>query len=107
MSLFWRVFLLNAALLMAAGVVLALSPVTISTPIKVLEEGVLGLGLLLLLAANFALLRPTFKPLERLAERMKNVDLLRPGRRLSPSGSREVVELVRSFNEMLERLEAE
>jgi two-component system, NarL family, sensor histidine kinase UhpB len=107
MSLFWRVFLLNAALLVVAGVVLALAPVTISTPVKVLEEVVLGVGILLLLALNYALLRPTFKPLERLAERMKNVDLLRPGRRLTPSGSSEVVELVRSFNEMLGRLEAE
>jgi two-component system sensor histidine kinase UhpB len=107
MSLFWRVFLLNAALLASAGVVLALSPVTVSTPIKVIEEVALGIGVLLLLAVNYALLRPTFKPLERLAQRMKSVDLLRPGRRLSPSGSAEVVELVRSFNEMLERLETE
>jgi two-component system sensor histidine kinase UhpB len=66
MSLFWRVFLLNAALLVVAGVVLALAPVTISTPVKVLEEVVLGVGILLLLALNYALLRPTFKPLERL-----------------------------------------
>jgi two-component system, NarL family, sensor histidine kinase UhpB len=107
MSLFWRVFLLNAGLLVAAGVVLALSPARISTPAEVLEEVVLGVGILLLLAVNYVLLRPTFRPLERLAERMKNVDLLRPGRRLALSGSSEVVELVRSFNEMLERLEAE
>jgi two-component system sensor histidine kinase UhpB len=107
MSLFWRVFLSNAALLVTAGVVLALSPVTISTPVKVIEEVVLVAGVVLLLAVNYALLRPSFKPLERLAERMKNVDLLRPGRRLAPSGSSEVVELVRSFNEMLERLEEE
>jgi two-component system, NarL family, sensor histidine kinase UhpB len=107
MSLFWRVFLLNAALLVVAGVVLALSPLTISAPIKVLEEVVLGVGILLLLAVNYSMLRPTFKPLERLAERMKNVDLLRPGRRLTPTGSPEVVDLVRSFNDMLERLELE
>jgi two-component system sensor histidine kinase UhpB len=107
MSLFWRVFLLNAGLLVAAGVVLAVSPATISTPTKVLEEVVLGVGVILLLAVNYVLLRPAFKPLERLAERMKNVDLLRPGRRLTPGGSGEVTELVRSFNDMLERLEAE
>jgi len=56
---------------------------------------------------NYALLRPVFKPLERLAQRMENVDLLRPGGRLRPSGSREVAGLMRSFNEMLERLESE
>ena len=107
MSLFWRVFLLNAALLVGAGIVLALSPLTISAPIKVLEEFGLGVAILLLLAVNYAVLRPTFKPLERLAQRMRDVDLLRPGRRLTPTGSPEVVDLVRSFNEMLDRLERE
>src|SRR6185312_11430575 len=37
----------------------------------------------------------------------KNVDLLRPGRPFESNGSPEVVELVRSFNDMLERLETE
>ena len=107
MSLFRRVFLLNAALLVAAGILVALSPITVSTPVKVFDEVVLGVGILLLLVANYLLLRPVFKPVERLAERMRSVDLLRPGRRLEPSGSPEIVELVRTFNEMLERLEAE
>jgi two-component system, NarL family, sensor histidine kinase UhpB len=107
MPLFWRVFLLNAALLVAAGVLLAVSPATISTPVRVVEEAVLAAGVLLLLVVNYLLLRPVFKPLERLAQRMENVDLLRPGGRLRPSGSREVAGLMRSFNEMLERLESE
>ena len=70
MSLFWRVFLLNPGLLVVAGVLLALSPVTISAPVKVLEEVALGIGILVLLVANYVMLRPAFKPLERLAERM-------------------------------------
>jgi two-component system sensor histidine kinase UhpB len=107
MPLFWRVFLLNAALLLAAGALLAFSPATISTPVRVVEESVLAAGVLLLLVVNYALLRPVFKPLERLAQRMENVDLLRPGGRLRPSGSREVAGLMRSFNDMLERLESE
>lgn len=107
MSLFGRVFLLNAALLVTAAVVVGLSPVSVSTPIKVLEEVVLGVGVLVLLLGNYALLRPAFKPLEGLARRMRDVDLLRPGQRLTPIGPREVVELVRSFNEMLDRLEEE
>jgi two-component system, NarL family, sensor histidine kinase UhpB len=107
MSLFRRVFLLNAALLVGAGVLVAVSPITVSTPVKVFDEVVLGVGIVLLLVANYLLLRPAFRPLERLAERMRNVDLLRPGRRLEPSGSPEIVELVRTFNEMLERLETE
>jgi two-component system, NarL family, sensor histidine kinase UhpB len=107
MPLFWRVFLLNAALLVAAGLLLALSPARISTPIRVVEESVLAAGVLLLLVVNYAMLRPVFKPLERLAQRMQNVDLLRPDGRLTPSGSREVTDLMRSFNDMLERLESE
>ena len=107
MSLFRRVFLMNAALLIAAGVLVALSPITVSTPVKVFDEVVLGIGVVVILIANYLLLRPAFKPLERLAERIKNVDLLRPGRPFEPSGSPEIVELVRSFNDMLERLETE
>jgi two-component system, NarL family, sensor histidine kinase UhpB len=107
MSLFRRVFLLNAALLVAAGFLVALSPISVSTPVKIFDEVVLGIGVVLLVVANYLMLRPVFRPLERLVERMKNVDLLRPGRPLAPSGSPEIVELVRSFNEMLERLEAE
>lgn len=105
--MFRRVFLLNALLLVGAGLLVALSPITVSTPVEVLDEVILGVGVVLFLAANYVLLRPVFKPLERLAERMKNVDLLRPGRPLEPTGSPEVVELVRTFNEMLERLETE
>ena len=52
--------------------------------------------MLLLLVVNYALLRPVFKPLERLAQRMENVDLLRPGGRLRPSGSREVAGLMKA-----------
>ena len=45
MSLFWRVFTANAALLTAATVVLGVSPVTVSWPIVVTEAVVPGLGL--------------------------------------------------------------
>src|SRR5579862_4449352 len=107
MPIFWRVFLLNAALLVATGIVLAVSPLTINPSIRDFEEAVLAAAILVLLAVNYAMLRPTFKPLERLAKRMKNVDLLLPGRPLTPTGSSEVVALVQSFNEMLERLETE
>jgi len=106
-ALFWRVFLLNGALLVGAGVVLAVSPIRISTPARVVEEAALAVGVMLILLLNYLLLRPVFAPLERLAERMRHVDLLRTGSRLEPAGSSEVVDLVRSFNEMLDRLEVE
>jgi two-component system, NarL family, sensor histidine kinase UhpB len=107
LPLFWRVFAIDAALLVIATLLLALTPVTIHAPIALVEVVVLVVGLALMLAANLLLLRPNFTPLERLLERMRTADLLRPGQRLSESGGREVTELVRSFNEMLERLETE
>jgi two-component system sensor histidine kinase UhpB len=106
-TLFWRVFITNAVLLLAAGLALALSPLTISAPIAAVEAVVLAIGLLLLLGVNYVLLRRNFLPLERLAHGMSNVDVLRPGRRLPPVGVGEIADLVRSFNEMLSRLEAE
>jgi two-component system sensor histidine kinase UhpB len=105
--LFWRVFAINASLLVLAALVVGLSPLTLSTPLAVREAVVLTVGLALMLAANVALLRPAFSPLERLAQRMRDVDLLRPGQRLAISGGVEVATLVQAFNEMLDRLEAE
>src|SRR5256885_13298262 len=60
-----------------------------------------------MLAANLLLLRPTLSPVDRLVERMRTVDLLRPGQRLAEQGGPEVVDVVRAFNQMLDRLEAE
>ena len=107
LPLFWRVFAINAALLVIATLVLSLTPVTIHAPIALVEVLVLAAGLGIMLAANLIMLRPVFTPLERLVERMRTVDLLRPGQRLAERGGIEVTELVRAFNEMLERLEAE
>jgi two-component system, NarL family, sensor histidine kinase UhpB len=60
-----------------------------------------------MLAANFVLLRHTLRPIGRLVQRMRAVDLLRPGQRLPEDGGAEVGELVHVFNQMLERLESE
>ncbi len=107
MPLLWRVFAINALLLAAATLLLATTPLTISAPIALVEGVVLVVGLALMLAANVMLLRPVFAPLDRLLQRMQTVDLLRPGQRLAEGGGVEVTALVRAFNEMLERLEAE
>ena len=104
MSLFWRVFVTNALLIAAAALALALTPATISAPIALVEAVVLAVGLLLLLVANYVLLRRTFVPLERLSRGMRDVDLLRPRRRLPTSGGGQIGELVKSFNTMLEHL---
>ncbi|MGH3319813.1 MAG: histidine kinase [Streptosporangiaceae bacterium] len=107
MSLFWRVFATNAALLVAAALVLGASPITVRYPIALTEAIVLGIGLVAMLVGNAVLLRPVFAPLEGLAQRMKRVDPLRPGERLPEAGQAEVAAFVRAFNEMLARLEAE
>jgi two-component system sensor histidine kinase UhpB len=107
LSLLWRVFAINAALLVAILVVLVVTPVTVSAPIKLAEVLVLVLGLALTLIANLMLLRRAFAPLERLARRMDTVDLLRPGQRVAVSAPDEIGRLVGAFNAMLDRLEAE
>jgi two-component system, NarL family, sensor histidine kinase UhpB len=107
MSLFWRVFTANAALLVAAALVLGVSPVTVSWPIAVTEAVVLGLGLAGMLAVNAVLLRLAFAPLTALAARMPQVDLLDQPDRLETPGRGEIAALVETFNDMLARLEAE
>jgi two-component system, NarL family, sensor histidine kinase UhpB len=103
----WRIFAVNAVLLVAAAVALALSPATVSFPIALTEGIVLAVGLVALLIVNLLLVRRSFAPLERLTRLMRSVDLLRPGQRLEVSGPQEVRELGAVFNEMLERLERE
>jgi two-component system sensor histidine kinase UhpB len=107
LPLFWRVFTINAAPLVVATLLLMFTPVTLHAPIRLTEALILAAGLGAILAANLLLLRPAFASLDRLVQRMRTVDLLRPGQRLSEGGGVEVAELVRGFNEMLARLEEE
>jgi two-component system sensor histidine kinase UhpB len=107
LPLVWRVFAINATLLAMATLLLALTPVTIHAPIALVEAIDLLVALAVMLTANFLLLRHTIGPVDRLVERMRTVDLLRPGQRFVESGGIEVVQLTRTFNEMLDRLETE
>ncbi|MER6527962.1 HAMP domain-containing sensor histidine kinase [Streptomyces sp. NPDC001508] len=107
MSLFWRIFALNAAVLGTATALLLWAPVTVSVPVVLTEAIILLGGLAVLLAANAALLRWGLAPLDRLTRLMTTVDLLRPGQRLPARGGAEVADLIRTFNAMLERLEQE
>jgi two-component system sensor histidine kinase UhpB len=107
LPLVWRVFAINATLLAIATLLLALTPVTIHAPIALVEAIDLVVALAVMLTANFLLLRHTIGPVDRLVERMRTVDLLRPGQRFVESGGIEVVQLTRTFNEMLDRLETE
>jgi two-component system, NarL family, sensor histidine kinase UhpB len=107
LALFWRVFLVNAALLIAAVLVLALTPISVSPEIRLVQAIVLAVGVVIVLVANLLLLRPLFAPLERLARRMEDLDLLRPVRPVPATSAGEIGALERTFNRMIERLEAE
>jgi two-component system sensor histidine kinase UhpB len=107
LSLFWRIFALNAVVLGSATALLLWAPVTVSVPVVLTEAVVLVVGLAVMLVANAALLRIGLAPLGRLTRLMTTVDLLRPGQRLPEHGRGETAELIRTFNAMLERLEHE
>jgi two-component system sensor histidine kinase UhpB len=107
LPLLWRVFAINAVLLVVATLLLALTPVTIHEPIALVEGLDLAVGLVVMLAANLLLLRHTLRPVDRLVARMRKIDLLQPGQRIPAQGGVEVAELTRTFNEMLDRLETE
>ncbi|MFD9431944.1 HAMP domain-containing sensor histidine kinase [Streptomyces sp. NPDC060002] len=107
MSLFWRIFVLNAVVLGSATALLLWAPVTVSVPVVLTEAVILVAGLVVMLVANAALLRIGLAPLDRLTRLMATVDLLRPGQRLPEGGRGETAELIRTFNAMLERLEHE
>jgi two-component system sensor histidine kinase UhpB len=106
-SLFWRIFTLNAAVLIAATVLLLLGPITVSTPVLLTEVAVLSAGLGAMLIANAVLLRIGLSPLARLTRTMTTIDLLRPGHRLAVTGRAGIADLIRTFNAMLDRLENE
>jgi len=107
MPLFWRVFLANAAILLAGILALALTPLRVSEHATLREILDLLAGLVLMIVVNWLILRPQFRPLERLAGRMEEVDVLRGGQRVPTESSGEVGALERSFNTMIERLETE
>ncbi|MEV6945561.1 sensor histidine kinase [Streptomyces sp. NPDC051172] len=106
MSLFWRIFSLNAAGLIAAAALL-LGPVTVSTPVLPTEALVVVVGLTALLAGNAIVLRLGLAPLRRLGRAMATADLLRPGARAVVAGPAEATELITTYNTMLDRLESE
>ena len=106
-SLFWRVFAVNAGLLSAIAALLLFSPIEIDAPIKRTQALIVVGGLVVGIVANVLLLRRAVEPLERLAQRMETVDLLRPGQRLSVERGDEIGRVLAAFNRMLDRLERE
>ncbi|GHB24204.1 histidine kinase [Streptomyces clavifer] len=107
MSLFWRIFLLNAAVLVAAGALLLLGPITVSAPVVLTEALILAGGMASMLGANALLLRLGLAPLQRVTRAMTTIDLLSPRPRPEVAGEGEIADLIETFNSMLDRLEAE
>jgi two-component system, NarL family, sensor histidine kinase UhpB len=107
LSVFWRVFAVNAGLLGVLAALLVFTPVEIDAPIKLTQALIVIAGLAVTLAANAVLLRRALAPLDRLAQRMETVDLLRPGQRLQVLRHDEISRVVVAFNRMLDRLESE
>jgi two-component system sensor histidine kinase UhpB len=106
--LLWRVSLTYVVVLVGATTALALAPgVTVSIPITMTELVVLIAGLIVLIVLSVLLVRPAFAPLHTVADAMRRWDPLQPGPRLPVLGGPDVATLARTFNEMLDRLEAE
>jgi two-component system sensor histidine kinase UhpB len=106
-TLFWRIFLPNALVLLIAGVVLVLSPASLDATPSTGQLVTLGVGLAFMTGINLMLIRRAVDPLERLSDQVRKVDPLRPGQRVSGGGSAETAQLVDAFNAMLARLETE
>jgi len=108
MTLFQRVLAINAGVLVAAAVLLAVSPATVSPSLHLAEAIVLALGTVMMISVNLLLLRRVFGPLEQLTALMRRVDPMSPGRRLALGGADgEVEDLCHAFNGMLDRVEHE
>ncbi|MBB4905841.1 HAMP domain-containing sensor histidine kinase [Actinophytocola algeriensis] len=106
-ALFRRLFLINGLVFTVGTLVLALSPATVSSPVVLTELPVLLVGLAVILAANALLVRTSLAPLGSLATLMQRVDLLHHDDRLTDGGNGDLAHLISTFNEMLDRLEAE
>jgi len=109
LSLQWRVFVVNAVIVVVATAILAWTPVTVHRVATPNELVVLAIGVVLMLAVDLVLLRRAFDPLERLASAMRAVDPMRPGERAGSfaGASVEVRALAAALDRMLDRLEGE
>jgi two-component system, NarL family, sensor histidine kinase UhpB len=108
-SLLWKVFAANAIVFVVAVATLAWAPVTVHRVATPSELVVLGIGLVLMLAFDLALLRRAFKPLQRLAATMQTAETARPRNNADSyeDASAEVRALAEALGGMLDRLERE
>jgi two-component system, NarL family, sensor histidine kinase UhpB len=105
-SLAARTFLTGAAVLLLIFVLLLVTPVEVSYPIRFGQAAILFGGLLAMLVIQLLLVRRVMAPLSQLAEQMQHIDLRQPQQRLAetPEQTAEISAFVAAFNAMLERL---
>lgn len=106
-TLFWRIFLPNALVLLIAAAFVVVSPAAIDSQPSARQMIAIGLAVVLIAGTNLVIIRRALDPLERLTAVMAKIDPLEPGQRVEVSGSAETEQLVAVFNAMLERLESE
>lgn len=108
-SLVSRIFLANAAIFVAAYLVLVFAPVTISVPVTAGQLLGLTVGLVVLFVVDLIVVRHALARLHRLTAFSGQISTVNPGQRLvsEPGQDQEVRELTEGFNTMLDRLEAE
>lgn len=106
-SLYWKVCLINGAVLCVGTLVLVLSPASVSRRVVVSEAIVLIVGLGLMLVLNAVLLRSALAPVDRVIRAMATAQIGGSAPRLEESGSSAGAQLVRSYHAMLDRLDSE
>ncbi|ONM48883.1 sensor histidine kinase [Nocardia donostiensis] len=106
-ALFRRVCVINGLVFTLGTLVLALSPATVSSRVRLTEIPVLVIGLAVILAANAFLLRSSLAPLDELVTSMRRVEPLRRDGRSDRRGNGDLNHLIETFNTMLDRLESE
>ncbi|QSR30122.1 sensor histidine kinase [Nocardioides sp. S5] len=106
LPLFWTIFSINAAVFVAATLVLVLSPASVSADPVRSEIVVVGLGLAVMLLANGLLIRQALAPLTRLIGRLEGIGQLEPTD-LPEEGSGPVRGIAESVNGLLRRLAEE
>ncbi len=106
-SLYWKVCVINGAVLCGGTLALMLSPISVSRRVLLSEAIVLAVGLALVVVLNAVLLRRALGPVDRVIREMDTVRLGGTGRRIEVAGDGPGAQLTRSYDAMLTRLEHE
>ena len=105
--LYVKVCLINGAVFAAALALLVVSPATVSHQVTAPELAVLAAGLAVIVVTNAALLHSTLAPLDHLVQLLDTFEASEPGRRFPSRGGGVAARLAQSFNDLLDRLDAE